>query len=223
MEIPRGSMEGQLALLDELRRQQMTVAQAMLEADQRKLFPLDLLALAALNRSLLTSSGFMSLMRARNLTSANAILRLQLDTILRLHAAWIAPNPHEFSTAMLAGERVNRLRDRGGRLMRDAYLVARVSEKYPWIARVYKETSGFIHLSDKHFLGSVSDVGEHHSVTFKVSPDDSHVPERFFLETAAAFVEATRVILQYIEGWVFTKSNPEIAEQLRREAPPESD
>ena len=88
---------------------------------------------------------------------------------------------------------------------------------------MYEETSGFIHLSDKHFFGTVTGVGADHKVGFKVSPDDSHIPERFFHETAAAFVEATRAIMDYIDGWVFTKSNPEVVERLRSEQARESE
>jgi hypothetical protein len=127
----------------------------MLEADGSKLFPLDLLAVAALNRSLSNSSAFTQLVRSENYLTAASLVRRQLDTFLRFFAAYQVSDPHEFAISVLAGTEVRKLKDRSGSFMTDRHLVESVAPEFPWVPSVYKATSGFIHLSDKHIYSTI--------------------------------------------------------------------
>src|SRR5881397_2390870 len=105
-------------------------------------YPMDYLAAGVLNRSLALISGFCTLIENENFVAAAALVRLQLDTCLRFAAAWLTKDPHQFALQVLAGAEVRRIKDRDGRPMTDAYLVQKLTPEYPWVATVYKHTSG---------------------------------------------------------------------------------
>lgn len=79
------------------------IAHKMLHADGGAIFPLDILAVATLNRSVNLVAAFTSLVEARNFVVAAPLLRLQIDNCLRFYAAWIADNCHDFATKVMKG------------------------------------------------------------------------------------------------------------------------
>jgi hypothetical protein len=66
-----------------------------------------------------------------NILCAGAILRLQLDTALRFHAAYLYPNANDFAMEVAKGVEVRKLQDRDKQLMHDAYLVKSLSVDFP--------------------------------------------------------------------------------------------
>jgi len=190
----------------------------MLLADDSKLFPLDLLAAAVLKRSLSLSSAFVALVRLRNYSCAASLVRLQLDSCLRFFAAFLVEDPHEFAAAILRGISVRDLKDRHGRKMTDRYLVDALGAKYKWMPSVYEATSGFIHLSKRHILGAVHDVKDDRTFAMLISETDSAVPDALWLEMIDGFVAATEAQFDFLDGWVFTKENPQLVAELRGNA-----
>ena len=120
-----------LALLGPLEAEQLQVARAMLQANDGALYPLDMLAIAAVNRSMAHIGGFRQMIEARNMICAGSLLRLQLDTAMRFSASWLAPDPHHFAQEVLKGRSIRKLKDRDGRLMTDAHLVAVLAKEDP--------------------------------------------------------------------------------------------
>lgn len=116
------------------------------------IFPLDLLASAVMNRSLNLLLGFCSLIEARNFVAAAPLLRLQLDNVLRFSAAWLVYDPHRFAWEVIEGTTVTDIQDSTGQRMFDWYLVRKLAEENPWAPEVYKQASGYVHLSEKHFF-----------------------------------------------------------------------
>ena len=99
------------------------------------------------------------MIRDQNFICAGALLRLQLDTALRIMAGFIVEEPHKFADAVMAGSRINRMKDREGKRMTDRYLVTKMSKNFPGVETVYEQTSNYIHFSNIHIL-SMSD-GKH--------------------------------------------------------------
>ena len=100
------SLEASLASLERLDKTHLELGKQMFEAFGGAMYGMDLLAAGALNRSKCHLAGFRSLLMARNLICAGALLRLQLDTALRFYAAFLVEEPHDFALAVLGGERV---------------------------------------------------------------------------------------------------------------------
>jgi hypothetical protein len=147
------------------------------------------------------------MIEARNFICAASILRLQLDTALRFAAAWLAPDPHRIAHEVLKGTSIRTQKDRSGHLMTDAYLVSVLAKEDPWITNVYKQTSGYIHLSEKHIFNSVIKVGDDRRIAMKMSPDDVVITDDLYIEAVQAFRAASEVFLRYLEGWVYTKAH----------------
>jgi len=101
-------------------------------------------------RALAQSAAFRQMISSRNSIVASSLLRLQLDTVLRLYALFWVADPEEFSHQVFQGVAINKLKAADGSVMSDKYLKARVSEKNHWVSPVYAETSGYIHFSHRH-------------------------------------------------------------------------
>jgi hypothetical protein len=206
------SISSSLESLEALRDDHVAIAKSMTQAYGGAMYGLDLLAYGALNRSRAHLTGFTSLVRARNLLCAGALLRLQLDTVLRFSAAWLVTDPHDFALDVLRGTRVRNLTDRSGKKMTDAYLVQMLSRDFDWVERVYERTSGYVHFSNVHMLSAITsaeDEGGDRILELKISDMDKPLPEELYLEAIEAFAECTHVLLWYVTGWAVTKAHPD--------------
>ncbi len=189
-----------------------------MEAYDGAIYPVDLLATGMLKRSISTISGFKTLVKSSNMVCARTILRTQLDSALRFYAVFIVENPHDFSHKVLGGEQINRMKDAKGKQLRDAYLVKKLSKEYPWLSTVYHNLSGYVHFSNSHIFSSVENVGHSdNSIQFAIKDTDTKYPEFSWLEVIDCFNETTDIFINYLMGWIITKDNPKIVEELKKE------
>jgi hypothetical protein len=201
----------------ELKKQHLPLLQECLKADDGKVFGVDFLAWAAINRSMSNIDGFLSIIGQQNYILANSILRLQLDTILRFFAIHLVDAPHDFALRILKGESLKNIKDKQGQKMTDRYLCERFAEKenLAWVVTVYERSSGYIHLSDKHIFSVFSDFkdakeGDNFNTINLLCGDGGNkaIPEEFKLETIQCMQQITKLILKYVYGWACTKKNP---------------
>ncbi|WP_374566628.1 hypothetical protein [Nitrosomonas sp.] len=187
----------------------------MYEAYDHAFYGLDFLAGAALNRTMANIDAFNTLIRARNLVIAGALLRMQLDTALRFYAAFLVEKPHDFALEVLKGIRIDKLQDINGNRLTDSHLVKLLSQEFPWVKRVYQATSGYIHLSGTHIHHTINEVREDRKFSVKLSPKDRDLPDTLYTEAIEAFIESIKLLLKYIDGWIFTKNNPQLVAEVR--------
>ncbi|TYZ08937.1 hypothetical protein FY528_12035 [Hymenobacter lutimineralis] len=191
----------------------LNLAKQMVEGQD--LFPLDILANAVLNRSLALINGFIVLAEADNYLAAIHLIRLHLDSFLRFAAAWQVDQPHEFALKVLDGEPIRQLKDRTGTKMTDAYLVGIFSKDYPWIKSVYDTTSGYIHLSDKHIYASTRIEKEQRMMHFSIARKDRFLSLDLKVDAINGMIAITNCITQYVNGWTWTKANPDKLDELK--------
>jgi len=189
----------------------------LLEEYEGIIYPLDMYAVAALNRSLNLLHGIYLMIGARNIICAAPLLRMQIDNCLRFYASFIVPDPHNFALDVLSGKRIDKMHDQNCNKMTDYYLRKKMSEEYPWISSVYEKTSSYVHFSDKHIRNAVRMAsGEENVLEFSISLGDKHIPDDLYVELMEAFIATTDVFFEYIDGWIYTKNNPEeVAEKKR--------
>lgn len=183
-------------------------AMSILEAHERKLYPLDLLFLAALNRSRSYTGAFLDLMRKENYLAAAPMIRQQVDSILRLSASRLVTNPHEFAVKVLAGEPIRKMKDLHGNKMTDAYLLRTFKNENPWIEGVYNAGSGFIHLSEKHIFGVFTGANDDGTINMCISETQKFIPESNRVEAVEAFYQSVIRIFELCDQLTRTKSNP---------------
>ena len=129
-------------LADKLRRIEGLEAEALklfhrgLDAPPgRDIYVSDLFLVGAARRALAHCSGFRAMIGARNFPCAAPILRMQLDTGLRIFAGTLVANADDLASAVFRGTRVSTMRDRSGQKMLDAYLVRKLMHEVPWGGR----------------------------------------------------------------------------------------
>src|SRR5690348_18504092 len=93
--------------------------------------------------------------------------------------------------------------------MTDAYLVSVIAQDDPWITNVYEQSSGYVHLSEKHVFNSVTAVEDDGRIAMKMSPDDAVITDDLYIESIQAFQAASELFLRYLEGWTVTKAQPD--------------
>jgi hypothetical protein len=148
-----------------------------------------------LKRTLSQSSGFRQLIEAKNFQCAAGILRMQIDSAMRIHALALVDDPDAFCRAWFDGTPVDQLKARDGQRLRDKYLREKLAEKHPWVDPVYRDASNFIHFSARHFFTSiVSTDDETRVMNFAITGSDPPKPDEEYFEIIDAFFEATKLI-----------------------------
>lgn len=166
---------------------------------------MDLLAMAATKRHLSTANAIADLVKSWNLVSARALLRVQIDTVLRFSGAWLVRSQDEFARQVTKGTRIDKIKDRTGQPLTDRYLVERNTQKFSWLPETYRRLSGFVHFSDAHIFATVTaltDDGFH----FELSATDDHYPESSWVEILECFLEVSDFLLDMLRDWIERKS-----------------
>lgn len=152
-------------------------------------------------RTLAQSHAFRQLVEDRNHLVLFAIIRMQLDTALRLYALYWVEKPEEFARQVYMGGQVNRLKAADGQQMSDKYLKDKLSHRYPWIDDVYQNTSGAIHFSNRHILAAIrtKEGGERGEFEMLIGPNDRDHELEDYHELLAAFRHINMIINVAVE------------------------
>lgn len=156
------------------------------------LFTIDLIIFGALKRTLSLGHGLLSMVEAKNMACARALLRMQIDTVSRLLAYTYVDDPDEVATKIIGGKKLSQFKSKDGKPLRDGYLIDRMTEKHSWVRRVYDSTSGDVHFSEKQFISSISSMSEDGSgarVSLSISQFDTNYPDSSWEEVVACFSE----------------------------------
>lgn len=147
---------------------------------------------ASADRCMNLIDGFISMLQDRNLTCAGALLRLQLDNCMRTYAAFIADDKKAVIDCIISGNRIDKQKSTDGKNLSDANLRAALSQIDARFSDVYKQASGFIHLSEKAFYQTIVKC-EDSSIEFQVG---GILPEKrnpVLIECADAFIHFTKL------------------------------
>ena len=123
----------------------------------------DMFLMGATQRTLAQSRGFRELIEAKNFPSATILLRTQIDTAMRVNGLSLMDDREGNLKRLLENElnfgqlTTGTPKDGGKReRLTDAYLRKQLSMKYPWIDKIYTDSSDFVHLSFRHLWTAVA-------------------------------------------------------------------
>lgn len=151
-------------------------------------------------RALALSSGFRLMVEHRNSLCALPIVRMQLDTSLRLYAGFFVSDHQKFCNEVFHGKQINKMKTHDGVLMTDSYLVKEVSKRNPWMIDVYQCTSGYIHFSNRHILAALQkDDGM--NVKMTIGPADLDREPKHFLEPMRCVHHLNLIIEFALKDW----------------------
>lgn len=200
-------LEEEIKKLESKENQLLEIAKKL---NSGNFYPLDFLSNAVINRSLKLIFGFTTLLKDENFIAASHLVRCHLDNIIRFSASWIVNDPHDFATKVIDGIKIDSLTDKNGKLMKDWYLRNLLNEEHPWITNVYKQSSGYIHFSNKHIFNSIQSVeSKERIMQFSFSKKDNDIDENLKIEAIQCMGEITEILLDYLNGWYYTKENPD--------------
>jgi len=160
----------------------------------------DFFGMGVARRSLAMSSGFRSMIEQRNALCALPMVRMQLDTVLRLYAAYFVTDHQKFCRDVLGGKQIDHMKSDDGKLMKDSYLRDRVAQRNPWVVNVYKLTSGWVHLSSRHIFEAMR-MGDDHSFEMIIGPNDAKREPEDYHEPMRCVHHLNLMIKTALEDW----------------------
>lgn len=165
------------------------------------IFTFDVLVMAALKRSAALQSGFREMILARNMICAGAILRLQLDTSLRMYGAWLVEDADEFASRILHGEKINAIRSGSGEKLTDRFLVESLAKEYPWVTALYEVCCDYVHFSSLHMWASSDGVDRENAVArVKISHVDRDLPDEYYVGSLVDSMSCTKILHELVEA-----------------------
>ena len=167
------------------------------------LYLLHFIAAGIIERTLSNIHAFDLLIENKNFLCAASVLRLQIDTAMRGNAFNLVGDPNKLAHHISKGGRFSNQRDMSGAEMRDVYLRKQLNRKYPWINDVYEQTSGAVHLSNRHLFAAIGAAdGDEKEITMEIT-GLANRPEEEFCEIYAAFAESVEITYRVTLGcWV---------------------
>jgi hypothetical protein len=176
----------------------------MAAAFSEEIYVPDFLLWSFAQRSYALVDGFLGAFDTWNLLVAAPLVRLQIDTLVRLSYAMTCPDMDALTTKLLDGVEFRAMKDETGQLLWDRRLVKRAQKLHPWLEPVYEVASGWVHFSPVHlFLGTQANDGKL-SGRLPLNPDV--LPERLLSEVLEAMLQATRDLVGYLGMWAAHKA-----------------
>jgi hypothetical protein len=199
------NLAGLLESLLYFENQHKTAGRAVWEAHDQVYLP-DILVFTVLKRSMALHSGFRAMLMAQNFACAAPLVRLELDTSLRLFAAGLFGDVDDFVMRLAEGEHIRQMKDSDGHRLTDKYLVDRLAEHYPDATSIYGRYSGDIHLSESH-LRQAFRLQKDAPGTFEmaITARDPFVSEATRVEAARDFLFGAQVLFDLVADWVLQK------------------
>ena len=182
-----------------------------LNAITPKMQVFDILLIAALNRTVNISKAYTSLMRDNNFISAAPLVRINIDTLLRLFASIICEfDRNTFASKVLDGELIKKMKLKGTkRDLRDdtLYLELAKVEGMSWVEDIYKVGSSFIHLEKTHIFSSLKiENDDEKIINMTIGFHDSFIPESEKIGSAVWMNKTIDAIIVQAQIWMYEKA-----------------
>lgn len=158
--------------------------------------------LAAINKTASLTHAFCALTRAKNTLAAAALIRLQLDTAMRMFGLSLVDDLEGTGTRLMNDESYRKLRSRDSELLSDAFLHRKLNEHYPGLSEVYEATSSYVHLSAAHIKTGLSERPGTPTLFFHLNGTDDSRPDEWFAEIVDSFDQATHLTAELIEDFM---------------------
>lgn len=175
------------------------------------LFQFDFFILPLLNKVFNINRGYMSLIEDNNFITAGALVRIQLDVLLRIFASTIIGyNVDEFAKKLLSGEQLNNLKDCNGKLMKDGYLAKELNkcDGFNWVKYAYDKGNLYVHLTPHSLYASSKIEDLERNIIFTIGPNDSFVSDDEKFAATVIMNQITSGILHFVSIWILHKVEP---------------
>lgn len=166
-------------------------------------------ALAAIKKTASISHAFCTLIRAKNTLSAAALVRLQLDTAMRMFGLTLVEDVEAAGSLLMNDESYRKLRTHSGEPLTDAFLHRKLDEKYPGLSEAYEAASAYVHLSGRHIKTGLWSRDGSPTLFFHLNGTDDARPAEWFADIIDSFDQATRLTADLIAEFFATRPDSE--------------
>lgn len=196
--------EQRMGHIGRLRDPILQVHHALWEAEGGGRGPRELLLAAVAGRALSLCDGYVALARLGHYTTSMCLVRLQLDSCLRLYAGELVEDRGALVGRIAEGGRLDQMRDKRGKFMRDRYLMEQLAKEYIWVETIYETTSGFVHFSGDHvaLISAGLPQPDHGVVPIPVGGPEEGASERDWYGSAVSFQASTWLCERLLRDWL---------------------
>ena len=168
--------------------------------------------IAILNRTLNLNRGYISLINDENYIAAAPLIRLNLDSLLRLFASTQSEYDCEkFAKVVRNGEKISNLYDLDKKKkLRDSELVKRLKKikGLSWVKEIYGIGSGFVHFSHQHVYSAIKIDGQ--NINGGIRKDDMFILISEKIAGTHYMIQCSNGIRVFIGDWIdHNKKNQE--------------
>ncbi len=160
--------------------------------------------MAILNRTLNLNRGYISLLSEENYVAAAPLIRINLDTLLRLFASSQSEFDYErFAKEVRNGRKIADIYDSNKKKkLRDSELVKRLKKikGFLWVEDVYGIGSGFVHFSHQHVYSAMKIEGQ--KINGGIRKNDEFIPVKEKVAGAYYMTQCSRGIRVFIGDWI---------------------
>jgi hypothetical protein len=168
--------------------------------------PIEVIMATALQRSRHLLEAYIPMLVQRNLTAGSALIRMQLDSVMRVNAIFLVPDPLILWDVLRTDRPWSLIVDRDGNQLRDVYLHQKLSERFGWASEVYGRMSGYVHLSRPHLEATASSTDSFLGMQIVQGPAGANVSDERLHENAALFMQVTSALLTICEEYATRRS-----------------
>jgi hypothetical protein len=191
--------------LGQLHDHHTTLSTRFIGAGGGTLWPTDILIFGVALRSFHLVEGFIQAFDSWNVTVAVPIIRMQIDSLVRIAYVAQAPDCDELATALMRGEQLRKMKtyDDPTRNAYDGELVERAGRIYSWLPPVYDKSNEWVHLSDRLIFNATQPGADpdERSIVMRIPFPIERLPVSFLDEILGAMLETTRALFGWFELW----------------------
>jgi|SRR5690554_1131958 len=176
-----------------------------------KIETFDFLLIAALNRTVNISKAYTTLIRDNNFIAAAPLVRINIDTLLRLYASIISEyDRNTFASKVMGGELIKKMKLNGTKIKLDdrtLYLEISKVEGMEWVKDIYQAGNSFVHLEKSHIFSSLKIADEtERTINMSIGFHDAFIPESEKYGSAVWMNKIVDSIIQQAQIWMYEKA-----------------
>ena len=163
------------------------------------------LVIIIVNRSLRLIEAYSWLITQRNFVCAEPLLRLQIDSLMRMNSTQLFENPTWIVNCFLQDQELKKIKSKEGQSLTDRYLYTKISEIYPGLDELYKRCSASIHLSKPLLAGLIKDTStKNKTITWRVSLDSpaAQYTDEDTVSALKIFYLVTTCLIDFLNRWI---------------------
>lgn len=172
------------------------------------LAPVEWFSLAAVVKSSSNAHAFEHLVESKNTIAASAIIRMQIETAMRLFGLSLVNDVEEAGALLMKGEKYSMLRMPDGRTrLVDKLLHQELSKLYAWVSSAYEDSSAFVHLDRVNISFKLTWLEK--GGFYNLDGIDRRRPDEEYYHLVDTFFLALRMTRDMLRDFLRTRPQPE--------------